>query len=65
MPGIADLEAVDQRLDVEPGAVVAEVFDGHGLECRVVGYGPVRPGLNDPWVGDVVEASAELYSVCS
>src|SRR6185312_3394482 len=58
-PGVARLEAVDQRLGVQPGPAVAEVLEPQRLQGDAVRVGLPGEGLHDPVLADLVEAAAE------
>src|SRR5690349_24254486 len=46
-PGVAVLEAVDQRLRAQPGPAVAQVLEPQRLERDPVGVAVEREGLHD------------------
>ena len=58
-PLVAALEAVDERLRVQPGAAVAEVLEPQRLERDAVGLTVEREGLHDAVLADLVEAAVE------
>ena len=58
-PGVAALEAVDQRLGVQPGAAVAEVLERQGLQRDALRHALEGEGLHDPVRADLVEAAVE------
>lgn len=58
-PGIAALEAVDQRLGAQPGPAVAEVFEPQCLQGHAVGFAFEGERLHNPAWAHVVEAAAE------
>src|SRR6266850_415757 len=58
-PLVAALEAVDERLGVQPGTTVAEVLEPQRLEGDAVGLTVEREGLDDSVLSDLVEATVE------
>ena len=64
-PGVPALEAVHQRLGVQPGAAVAEILEPQRLEGDVIGHALEGEGLHDLVLADGVEAApeAELLAV--
>src|SRR4051812_35279082 len=43
---VAGLVAVEERLDVQPGASVAQLLEGHRLQCHAVGVALEGEGLH-------------------
>src|SRR5919112_2380180 len=58
-PGVAALDAVDQRLRVQPGAAVAEVLERQGLQRDALRHALPGEGLHDAVRADLVEAPVE------
>src|SRR2546421_10005801 len=58
-PLVTSLEAVHQRLRVQPGAAVAEVLEPQRLEGDAVGLAVERERLHDAVLTDLVEATVE------
>src|SRR5205085_476349 len=58
-PGVARLEAVDERLGVQSGPAVAEVLEPQRLERDAVRVALPGEGLHDPVLADLVEAAVE------
>src|SRR5690348_16544980 len=62
-PGVAVLEAVDQRLRAQPGPAVAQVLEPQRLQRDAVGVAVEREGLHDAAWADLVEAAVERVLV--
>src|SRR6185312_17278563 len=58
-PHVPVLEAVDERLGVQPGAAVAEVLERQRLQRDAVGHALERERLDDPVRAHLVERAAE------
>src|SRR3979490_1267 len=58
-PLVAGVEAVHQRLRMQPGAAVAEVLEPQRLEGDAIGLTIERAGLNAAALADLVEATVE------
>src|SRR4051795_3636980 len=64
-PGVARLEAVHERLGVQPGPAVAEVLEPQRLQRDAVRIALPGEGLHDPVVADLVEAAVEPVLVAA
>src|SRR4051795_979270 len=62
-PGVTRLEAVDERLGVQPGPAVPEVLEPKGLQSDALGHALPGEGLHDPIRRDLVEAASEAELV--
>src|SRR5690349_9091386 len=58
-PGVAALEAVDQRGGDQTGTAVAEVLEGERLERDALGRALEGEGLHEPVLADLVEGAVE------
>src|SRR5215218_1736021 len=58
-PGVTCLEAVDERLGVQPGPAVPEVLEPKRLQGDALGHALPGEGLHDPLGRDLVEAASE------